>query len=155
MSPATGTGRTRGKGRSKAMDGEEQALGGPDPETRQEAAEEQLHSSTSDMALIRQAPTVVRPPLRARLPGDGQHCRSDATPSSEETHQTPPPASPSGRRDLLEQMQVQVSKAEILGITTTTTLVIISPHAHRSLEQQSIPFKPTPILLQLLAIHLL
>ena len=69
----TGTNRVTGKG--KQMEGEEMAMGGPDLPTMQVAAQQTVLASASVTTLGWQAPNGVGPalPVRASLPGDGQH----------------------------------------------------------------------------------
>ena len=73
MSGAKGAGRIPGKGKGRPMEGRQKALGGGNPLAMQVAAEETVWTSASVAALGGRAPTGVGPPLRASLPGDGQH----------------------------------------------------------------------------------
>ena len=136
MSKARGIGSNRGKGKGKQMEGEEMPMGGPDPAMMQVMAEQTVHASESAPALGVQAPTGVGPPepLRASVPGDGEHWPPDATRRNVGTRPTPAQALSPGRMQV--EQQVHISPAKGGSNTTTTTLLSRSPHAHQPIEQQ-------------------
>ena len=89
------------------------AMGGPHHKAR-EVAEETGRSSESAPALGAQAPTGVGPalPLRESVPGEGQHWPPEATRSNVVTQLTPVQASSAGRRDVLQQTQLPISRVK-------------------------------------------
>ena len=91
MSKAKGTGMNRCQGRGKAMEEEDVGSVGPDPTTMQISAET-LKTSASVIALGGYSSTGVGPPLRASLPGEGQHWPLDGRCSNLATQPTPPQA---------------------------------------------------------------
>ena len=90
------------------METEEMAMGGPDTMAMEVAAEETVRTSASATAIGGQAPPGVRTPLplRASLPGDGQHWPPDATRANTVTQPTPAQAL-SRRRMELQQVEVR------------------------------------------------
>ena len=78
------------------MEGEEMAMGGPNPMAIEVAAEETVGTSVSATALGGQAPTGIGPPLPlgSNLPGDGQHWPLDATRTNRATQPMLAEASP-------------------------------------------------------------
>ena len=80
------------------MEGEQMAMGGPIRATSQVAAGEKVHASASVTALRGQSPSDVDPtlPIRASVPGDGQHWPPNATRSNKTRQPMPTQTLPQG-----------------------------------------------------------
>ena len=132
-----GGGRVRGKGKGKVR--ERTALAEVDPTAMEVAAEVEVHTSASETALGGQAPTGVGPPLplRATLPGDGQHGHHDATRSKATTQPTPSLTQHQQRR---ESKQLEQHRTPAMGGgNAATTSVCPSPRADRAPHANSPP----------------
>ena len=115
-----------------------------DPTAMEVAAEEGVRTSASATAHGGQAPTGEGPPLplRASLPGDGQHGPHDATRSNARTQPTPSPTQSLQRR---ESQPVEAHRTPAKeGGNATTTSVGPSHHADRASHTNSPPHSYFP-----------